>query len=122
MNSILCFVVLAVFLTTNTNAIFLVCPNGQRIFFHDQIEDMSYSDGEKLCKAMGGQYPMLHTKQDIDELPEIVMKHKKRWSGFWIALKEDAQGTLTWADGSPFNTSLAQRVFESEHDCKGPEC
>ena len=122
MNSILSFVVLLVFLTLSANAIFHVRPNGQTIFFHDEIEAMSYLDGEKLCKAMGGQYPKLESKQDVDELSELVMKHRKRYTAFWIPLKEDAQGRFTWTDGSPYNTSLAKRVFESGSECRGTQC
>ena len=83
---------------------------------------MSYPDGEKFCKLHGGQYPKLESKEDIDELSEIVIKHKKKYVGFWIPLKEDAHGTFTWADGSPFDTSLAERVIESGYECKGPKC
>ena len=83
---------------------------------------MTYSDGEKLCEAIGGQYPKLQSKEDVDELSEIVIKHKKKYVGFWIPLKEDAHGTFTWADGSPFDTSLAERVIESGYECKGPKC
>ena len=122
MNSILSFVVLLVFLTINTNAIFLIRSNGQLIFFHDQIESMNYSAGEEFCKSIGGQYPKLESKEDVDELSEIVIKYNKKWTGFWIPLKEDNQGKFTWTDGSSFDTSLAKRVIESGYECKGPKC
>ena len=83
---------------------------------------MSYSDGEKFCKLHGGQYPKLESKEDVDELSALVMKHKKRYTGFWIPLKEDDQGRFTWADGSPFDTSLAKRVITFPYKCKGPGC
>ena len=83
---------------------------------------MSYPDGEKFCKLHGGQYPKLESKEDVDELSALVMKHKQRYTGFWIPLKEDAHGTFTWADGSPYNTSLAKRVITFPNRCKGPGC
>ena len=83
---------------------------------------MTYPAGEEFCKSIGGQYPKLESKEDVDELSKIVLKYKKKWIGFWIPLKEDNQGKLTWTDGSPFDTSLAERVIESENDCKGPKC
>ena len=122
MNSILSFVVLLVFLTINTHAIFLVRPSGQLVFFHDQIKSINYAAGEEICKLIGGQYPKLESKEDVDELSEIVMKHKKIYSGFWIPLKEDDKLTFTWTDGSPYNTSLAKRVIENGNDCMGPKC
>ena len=122
MNSILSFIVLVVFLTINTNAIFLVRSNGQLIFFHDQIESMNYAAGEEFCKSIGGQCPKLESKEDVDELSEIVIKYKKKFVGFWIPLKEDDKLTFTWADGSPYNTSLAKRVIEGQYDCMGPKC
>ena len=122
MNSILSFVVLLVVLTVNTNAIFLVRPNGQLIFFRDQIEPMNYPAGVELCKSIGGQYPKLQSKDDVDELSEIVVNNMKKYGGVWIPLKEDDRGKLTWIDGSPFNTSLAKRVIDDVYGCMGPTC
>ena len=122
MNSVLSSAFLVIFLAFNANAIFHVRSNGQLIFFYDKIEAMSYSDGEKFCKLHGGQYPKLESKEDVDELSALVMKHKKKVSGYWIPLEEDDQGRFTWADGTPFDTSLAERVIETELECKGPKC
>ena len=83
---------------------------------------MNYSAGDQFCKSIGGQYPKLESKQDVDELSDIVIKEDTKFSGFWIPLKEDDQGKFTWTDGSPFDTSLAKRVIESGRDCRGPKC
>ena len=122
MNSILTSVVLVTFIVVGANAVFHIRSNRQLIFFHDRIESMNYTAGEEFCKSIGGQYPKLESQQDVDELSEFLLKHNKRFVGFWIPLKEDAQGTFIWADGSRYNTSLAKRVIEKGSECKGPKC
>ena len=125
MNSILISIVLVTFIVVGANAIFHIRPNGQLIFFDNPIKFMSYSDGEKFCKSIGGQYPKFESKQDVDELSEIVLKHKKNltglWipptlfpTGYWIPLKQDVQRTFTWTDGSPYDRPLAKRAFEKK--------
>ena len=122
MNSILTSVVLVTFIVVGANAVFHIRSNRQLIFYHDQIESMTYTAGEEFCKSIGGQYPKLESQQDVDELSEFVLKHYKKYTGFWIPLKEDAQGTFIWTDGSRYDTSVAKRVIEPGNDCKGPKC
>lgn len=111
---------LVVFLALNTEAIFVVRQNGQIILFTDEPHGITYADSEKMCKAIGGQFPKLESKQDMDELLDVAKKNAKSMLGFWISLKQDNSGKLFWADGSPLSASLPRR--QNQYECERNHC
>ena len=101
-------------------SLFHIRSNGEVLFFNNKVECMAYDNAAKFCDSIGGHLPTIHSQEDLDDYSEIVMKHKLKYTAFWLWIDQSTDGSWTWADESDMDFEIKRS--QGSEECKGDDC